>query len=51
MGGPTPLCENMVEDDILVFHVKGNGICFDETHNDKPRRKSRCKSCFWVIFM
>jgi len=44
MGGPTPLCEHGGR----RYHCipcKGNGICFDETHNDKPKRKERCKSC------
>lgn len=44
MGGPTPLCEHGGRRYVCI-PCKGNGICFDETHNDKPRRKSRCKSC------
>tara|TARA_B110000967_G_C18848559_1_gene543326 strand:+ start:481 stop:1398 length:918 start_codon:yes stop_codon:yes gene_type:complete len=44
MGGPAPLCEHGGR----IYHCipcKGNGICFDVTHNDKPLRKSRCKGC------
>jgi len=44
MGGPTPLCEHGGRRYDCI-PCKGNGICFDETHNDKPRRKSRCNSC------
>ena len=44
MGGPAPLCEHGGRRYVCI-PCKGNGICFDETHNDKPLRKSRCKSC------
>jgi len=44
MGGPAPICIH----NRRRFHCvecKGTGICFDETHNDTPRRKDRCKMC------
>jgi hypothetical protein len=44
MGGPAPLCEHGGRRYDCI-PCRGNGICFDETHNDTPRRKSRCKGC------
>ena len=44
MGGPTPKCEHGGRKYDCIA-CKGTGICFDETHNDTPRRKGRCKMC------
>lgn len=44
MGGPAPLCEHGGRK-YTCIPCGGTGICFDETHNEKPRRKDRCKKC------
>jgi len=44
MGGPSPKCEHGGRKYDCIT-CKGTGICFDETHNDTPRRKGRCKMC------
>ena len=44
MGGPNPICIHNRRR-FLCVECKGGGICFDETHNDTPRRKDRCKMC------
>ena len=44
MGGPAPICIHNRRR-FLCVECKGGGICFDETHNDTPRRKDRCKMC------